>query len=141
MDMRPAVAFRSPEGKLENMDAARTNRIGMGYLVAMTSVILLAGCATQRMDWNKRIGNYTYDQAVLELGPPDKVANLQDGTIVAEWLTYRGYYRSHGPWGYSPYWYGPYYPSYYYDTYSPDYFIRLIFGSDARLKSWKKFTR
>jgi hypothetical protein len=103
---------------------------------------LLAGCATPRVDWNSRIGNYTYDQAVLELGPPDKQARLEDGTTVAEWLTYRGYHRSHAPWGYGPYWYpGAYYPPYYYDTYSPDYFVRLIFGSDGRLRAWKKFAR
>ena len=46
----------------------------------------VAGCvATSRIDWTARLGSYTYDQAVAEFGPPDKVAKLSDGAIVAEW--------------------------------------------------------
>lgn len=105
--------------------------------------LLLAGCATPSIDWNSRIGIYTYDQAVIDLGPPDKSAKLQDETVVAEWLTRRGYSYSYSPfaYSYSP-WYGPYYgpafyPSYYYNSSSPDYFLRLIFGPDGRLRAWK----
>lgn len=105
---------------------------------------ILTGCATTpRIDWNARIGSYIYDQAVLELGPPDKWAKLEDQTVVAEWLTHRGYNYVYGSFGY-PYWYGPYYPgiypSYAY-SYSPDYFLRLTFGPDGKLKTWKKFAR
>ncbi|HXF09413.1 MAG TPA: hypothetical protein VN625_01425 [Desulfuromonadaceae bacterium] len=47
----------------------------------------IVGCAsTPKVDWNTRVGNYTYDQAVVELGPPDKQAKLSDNTIVAEWV-------------------------------------------------------
>jgi hypothetical protein len=61
-------------------------------MLLMTLAILFAGCATQKkIDWAGRIGNYTFDQAVTELGPPDKQAKLQDGTVVAEWLVRRGY--------------------------------------------------
>ena len=28
--------------------------------------MLLAGCATHRIDWNARVGGYTFDQAVTE---------------------------------------------------------------------------
>ncbi len=42
------------------------------------------------MDWNSRVGSYTYDQAVTELGPPDKQAKLDDGKTVAEWITHHG---------------------------------------------------
>jgi hypothetical protein len=48
---------------------------------------LLSACATDKTNWQSRIGSYTYDQAVIELGPPDKEAKLTDGTKVAEWLT------------------------------------------------------
>ncbi len=48
--------------------------------------LLFAGCAT-KTDWNARIGHYTYDQAVMELGPPDKSARLTDGKLVTEWVT------------------------------------------------------
>ena len=52
--------------------------------------LLLAGCSsTPPVDWNSRIGNYTYDQAVTDLGPPDKTAKLSDGKTVADWVTHR----------------------------------------------------
>jgi hypothetical protein len=49
---------------------------------------LLAGCAsTPKIDWNSRVGTYTFDQAVAEFGPPDKSTTLKDGSSVAEWRT------------------------------------------------------
>lgn len=49
--------------------------------------MLLAGCSTTPpVDWERRVGNYTFDQAVIELGPPDKQAKLSDGSTVAEWI-------------------------------------------------------
>ncbi len=52
--------------------------------------IFLIGCkTTPPVDWNSRVGTYTYDQAVIELGPPDKQATLDDGKMVAEWITHR----------------------------------------------------
>ena len=53
---------------------------------AMT-LAMLVGCATTRVDWNARIGHYTFDQAVVELGPPDKQQKLTDGRNVAEWIS------------------------------------------------------
>jgi hypothetical protein len=105
--------------------------------------VLLAGCATQRIDWSSRIGNYTFDQAVLELGPPDKHATLTDRTVVAEWLTRRGgiftypaYYSHYGP---HPYWNAtPPSPTY---VDAPDYFVRLTFDPQGRLQTWKRFAR
>jgi hypothetical protein len=50
----------------------------------------IVGCQTTKpIDWNSRVGNYTFDQAVTELGPPDKQAKLSDGKTVAEWITHR----------------------------------------------------
>jgi hypothetical protein len=107
-------------------------------------VTLLAGCATQKIDWAGRTGNYTLDQAVLEFGPPDKQAKLEDGTVVAEWLTRRGYRQVYPVGGYyghcAPWYYGPFYPTYV-DSYTPDYFLRLTFGPDGKLKAWKKFAK
>lgn len=51
---------------------------------------MVTGCATQKINWAGRVGAYTFDQAVVELGPPDKQAKLTDGSVVAEWLTRRG---------------------------------------------------
>lgn len=111
-------------------------------LFLVLGVALLAGCAT-RIDWAARVGNYTFDQVVTEIGPPDKQATLKDGTMVAEWLTRRGGTSTYigGYYGYySPYWCGPYY-SPYISTQYPDYFLRLTFDSSGHLQAWKKFSR
>jgi hypothetical protein len=63
--------------------------VGLSVLLALLSFVG-AGCSsTPKVDWNSRIGNYTYDQAVTELGPPDKTAKLSDGKTVAEWVKHR----------------------------------------------------
>jgi hypothetical protein len=111
-------------------------------LPVIISVFLLAGCVTPRIDWAARVGNYTYDQAVMELGPPDKSAKLSDGTTVAEWLTQRGqvivvpepYFVSPG------YYFGPVAPMYS-QTYVPARFLRLVFDANGKLKTWKEFAR
>ena len=107
--------------------------------VAAVSLCFL-GCAAPRVDWDARVGIYTYDQAVLDLGPADKSETLKDGTKVAEWLTARGYSRgtltSMG---------GQYYGSpwvhYYSEQPSPDYVLRLTFSPDGLLRAWRKVLR
>ncbi len=65
-----------------------TKRTGLAVLAL--AAVFIAGCQTTKpIDWNSRVGTYTYDQAVTELGPPDKQAQLSDGQIVAEWITHR----------------------------------------------------
>jgi hypothetical protein len=116
-------------------------------IVKLGLCVLLVGCASTKIDWNSRIGNYTYDQAVTELGPPDKYAKLTDGAVVAEWMTRRGY--SGGSvglmYGYGyPYRGYPYhlYPPYYLaEPPSPDYFLRLTFGPDGKLQANKRVAR
>jgi hypothetical protein len=112
-----------------------------GKWPAMALVVLaLAGCvSTPKIDWQARVGTYTYDQAVLELGPPDKSAKLSDGTVVAEWLTQHAQVIS-AP---EPYllppgcYFGPLTPMYS-QTYFPAQYLRLTFSGDGKLKSWKK---
>lgn len=122
--------------------------VAWGARVALLlSLVALAGCSTSKVDWNSRIGVLTFDQAVVELGPPDKDATLTDGSRVAEWLLRRGHTGSYGtvyapgPYYRRPYGYGWYGPMAYYDPGSPDYWIRLTFGPDARLTAWKKLAR
>lgn len=56
----------------------------MGCLLA-----LAAACSSKpQVDWGSRVGSFTYDEAVLEMGPPDKSTELSDGAVVADW--YRG---------------------------------------------------
>src|SRR6266404_3158457 len=53
--------------------------------------LYLAGCASNpKADWNSRVGSYAYDQAVAEMGPPDKSAKLSDGSTIAEWFIKHG---------------------------------------------------
>jgi hypothetical protein len=99
--------------------------------------LLLSACATgPKIDWQSRVGNYTYDQAVLELGPPDKQARLADGTQVAEWLTHRG--RSTGGYASAPMRGGL---VYYSDYPQPDYYLRLTFDPAGKLQTFTKYTK
>jgi hypothetical protein len=109
--------------------------IGFRTLSLLLAAIFLAGCSTQKIDWSSRVGIYNYDQAITDMGPPDRVAKLSDGTLVAEWLTQRGYSTG------SSWLYGPYYINPIYDPPSPDRFIRLIFDPEGRLKTWKRVAR
>lgn len=101
------------------------------------AVILLAACATgPKVNWESRVGSYTYDQAVIELGPPDKSAKLTDGTQVSEWLTSRGRqtgYVTHGGWRSG--WFQVN------DHIAPDYFLRLTFDSNGTLQAAKKYAK
>lgn len=109
----------------------------------------LAGCTTRpKIDWNGRVGSYTYDQAVIDYGPPDKTAQLSDRSTVAEWLTRKGNYRVDGyGYGYHGYYGRPYgyYPGYVAGPYdvsrTPDRFLRLIFDPEGRLTGYNEFSK
>ncbi|HEX7862455.1 MAG TPA: hypothetical protein VF773_19105 [Verrucomicrobiae bacterium] len=104
------------------------------FTFALTAMFLV-GCATTKVDWNSRIGQYTYDEAIAELGVPDRHAQLTDGSIVAEWLQRRGgaYATSFGPrWSH--------YQSI--DLHEmPDSYLRLIFSPDMKLARVGSFAR
>jgi hypothetical protein len=103
----------------------------------------LAGCVTaSRIDWTARVGNYTYDQAVTEFGPPDKAAKLSDGATVVEWLerpeqvvvTTAPYFAPPGAY------FAPVTPMYSATRFPPVY-LRLTFDPAGRLAQFKKFAR
>ena len=102
---------------------------------------IFAGCtSTPKVDWNSRIGTYTYDQAVTDLGPPDKTARLSDGKTVADWIT-----RSHGggvSFGVGTGFYGgggtAVGTGVGTSTGYPDRVLRLTFGPDGKLLEVKK---
>ena len=114
-------------------------------ILAIATLFLgAAGCAT-KIDWNTRVGLYTLDQAIAEMGPPDKSAKLTDGTTVAEWLDYRSAGSSHVhavgayPYRRRGYYYSPSYvvssePGY-------EHFLRLTFDPEGRLTAWKNVTK
>ena len=98
-------------------------------------ILLLVGCATTKIDWNSRVGNYTYDDAIAELGVPDRDATLSDGSMVAEWLQARG-----GAYGST---YSSRYSRFHtYDVHEfPDRYLRLTFGPDRQLRAATRFAR
>lgn len=106
-------------------------------------VSVFQGCASSRVDWAGRIGTYSYDDAIRELGPPDKSAKLSDGSTVADWLTSRGgrtvtsYGRYHYPYG--AYGMGP--NVVVVDPPMPDRFLRLTFDPQGKLASWQRAYR
>jgi hypothetical protein len=56
---------------------------------AFLLIAFLPGCkTTPPIDWGSRVGVYTYDESVLELGPPDRMTLISTGRV-AEWLTGR----------------------------------------------------
>ena len=70
------------------MKISQTSQRASVLAILCVAIALLAGCATApKVDWGSRIGEYTYDQAVVELGPPSKQAKLADGKVVADWIT------------------------------------------------------
>src|SRR5208283_5059824 len=57
----------------------------------LLAAAFIAGCrTTPAVDWNSRIGTCTFDQAVAELGSPDKQSKLSDGRAVDQWITLHG---------------------------------------------------
>jgi hypothetical protein len=105
--------------------------------------VFLTGCqSTPPVDWGSRVGTYTYDQAVTDLGPPDKQAKLDDGKTVAEWITHRGGgsglsvgtgFFSGGGGSAVGVGVGQSIGSGY-----PDKVLKLTFGTDRKLVAWSK---
>jgi len=115
----------------------KTNYLIVMFFAALALALFASGCASKpKADWNARVGNYTYDQAVIELGPPARQSTLSDGRKVAEWVT--GYsggsgmsfgvgsFGSHTGVGVSQ------------SVGSGGYekVLRLTFGTDGRLLEW-----
>jgi hypothetical protein len=107
--------------------------------VLFFAAAFIIGCdTTPPIDWNSRVSAYTFDQAVTDLGPPDRQAKLSDGKTVAEWITQRsggtglsvgtGFYTGGVGVGV-----GQSLGSGY-----PDHVLKLVFGTDNKLASWSK---
>jgi len=69
---------------------AMRSRLGTAAVPGLMAAVLAAlclGCASKILDkYTSRIGTLTYDEALLELGPPSHVADLDGGGKVADWL-------------------------------------------------------
>ena len=117
----------------------RASRFWFLCCVISLLTVVVAGCGTtKKVDWNGRMGNYTFDQAVAELGPPDKQAKTSDGRTVADWIEHRngGASFTLGTGFYSPHTgvaVGHTVGSGYQELVT-----RLTFGLDGKLVSWSK---
>ena len=110
----------------------------VAWLLLLLVLMLNPGCAsTPKADWNQRVGNFTFDDAVRELGPPVSSTKLSDGSTVAEWFLKAGSSMSFGfGTGIGPIGFG--------QTVTPppkSHYLRLIFGPDGMLQHWEKFER
>ena len=126
--------------RLVKILSMKTNLAKFSLLaILFLAVAFIVGCkTTPPIDWNSRVGNYTFDQAVSEFGPPDRQAKLSDGKTVAEWVTQRGGGTSVG-FGTGFYNRGAAVgvgesvgPSY------SDHVLKLTFGTDNKLVFWQK---
>jgi hypothetical protein len=106
------------------------------FLTLLVISALSFGCATAKTNWDSRVGNFTFDQAVVELGPPERSAELSDGRTVAEWLTYHGRFASSHYYGsnFGGFWSAS-------EPVFPDRFLRLTFSPEGRLEQWKSVTK
>lgn len=54
-------------------------------LVVILSLLMTMGCSTN--SWNKKVGQLTYEEAVMEYGPPDSSAQLKSGLTTYSWYS------------------------------------------------------
>jgi hypothetical protein len=106
---------------------------GVSWLCLLLGIWLAAGCQSGANKlWSGRVGTYSMDEAIKELGPADRQATTTDGVTVAQWLVARSRVYSRNPgfasWG-----------MFNSDISStPELYLQLTFGKDGRLASWKK---
>jgi hypothetical protein len=109
----------------------------LSLAVLLPAVAFIAGCRTiPVVDWNSRVGSYTYNQALAELGSPDKQTKLSDGNTVEQWITLHGSNGTFTGGGLNNN-FGmgaaqPITQSY------KDHVLELTFGPDGKLVSWAK---
>jgi hypothetical protein len=102
------------------------------------ATVLFAGCrTTPQVDWNSRVGTCTFDQAVAELGSPDKQSRLSDGRIVMQWITLHGDNGFFGGGAHANGGFGMAAGQPVAQTYK-DHVLELTFGADGKLLSVAK---
>lgn len=120
------------------------------YAILLGAVLFLSGCASsskpkkidpRTVNWTERVGNYSYEQAIADLGKPSVVGESSDGHL-AEWVLRRSPGMSFG-FGVGSSSYGSHSgvgvgvgssvsPPPHGET------LRLKFGPDGLLKEWTK---
>jgi hypothetical protein len=106
--------------------------------VSFLAAALLVGCATtKQVDWNSRVGNYTYDQAVAEFGSPTLQSQSTDGKVVAKWVTQPPAAVSLNT-GMSHYGSTGFAPGQNAGSGNKASVLQLTFGADGKLTGWSK---
>jgi len=112
--------------------------LGSILFLLLAAVPFTACKSSTKVDWNSRVGTYTYDEAVTSLGPPDKSTQLSDGRTVADWVHHSGGGLSFGiGTGFSSGHTGVGVGQSIVTGYA-DKVLRLTFGADNKLVSWTK---
>ena len=109
------------------------------WVAAAVAATILLGCSTtSSISWDKRIGTYSWDDALAEFGPPDRVADLTGGVKAAEWVKERAV-------GVAPASSTPSYvrgetiaPNQTYGSTAPARILRLSFTPDGKLIDWDR---
>lgn len=142
--IRPEPAFISSR-ILQQWGMRKSPRLSvrlLGGLLLALAFVASSGCASKpKPDWNQRVGNFTFEDAVAERGVPVASIPLQDGSRVAEWFLKPGPQFSfglgtgaYGPSGGVGVSQGVAIPT-------PGHYLRLVFGPDGKLQRWEKFRR
>ena len=126
------------------------------YWLFLLIALLFAGCQTSpKLDWQSRVGEWTYNDVIKDMGPADKCETLSDGTKVAEWLLQKGttvpryevvgYYDDFFYPNFPPYNRSLIRPrtfqAYRADVHFPDRFVRMIFKPDGKLEKVHYFSQ
>jgi hypothetical protein len=110
----------------------------MSLFILFLAAICFAGCrTTPAVDWNSRVGSYTHDQAVADMGAPDKETKLSDGKMVYQWITLHGSNGYFAGGGLNNNNYGMAAGQTMAQSYK-DHVLELTFGPDGKLVSWAK---
>ena len=110
----------------------------LSLAILFLAVVFIAGCKTiAPVDWNNRVGTYTYDQAVADMGSPNTQTKLNDGREVAQWITLHGSNGLSMGGGFNNNNYGIGAGQNIAQSYK-DHVLELTFGKDGKLVSWAK---
>ena len=115
----------------------------------MALPLVLLGChsaTSPLVDWNSRIGNYTYDLALQDLGMPVRSTKLDDGSVIAEWRIAKSKMGStdmsdadaSGGYVIPALWDNPVPLA---SSPRPNKYLRLTFGPDQKLTGWRKYSQ
>ncbi len=113
---------------------------GLGRLCVPTLLVvgLLMGCSTASVNWDKRVGVYSWQDALTELGPPARVADLAGGVKAAEWITPRTTGLPTAASTHSSLRAASIDASPNYGNTAPDKVLRLSFTPDGKLIDWDR---